>query len=197
MRSFLGYFLNPAGLVVLGILDSSLVFFLPLGIDVVLIILSARHPELFWMYALAATAGSLIGAGGTYWLGHKVGQEGIARWIGESRLRQAQHRVGGKAATGVAVLGLIPPPFPFTALVLASGAFALDAWRFFVTLALVRAFRFGLESAMAARYGQRILAWMESPVFEFLVGALVALALAGTVISAVVTFRKSRRRSLQ
>ena len=37
MRSFfyslLGYFLTPAGLLVMGALDSSLIFFLPLGID--------------------------------------------------------------------------------------------------------------------------------------------------------------------
>ena len=42
--SLLGYFLTPAGLVVMGALDSSMVFFLPLGIDFVVIILSARQP---------------------------------------------------------------------------------------------------------------------------------------------------------
>ena len=61
--SLLGYFLTPAGLVVMGALDSSLVFFLPLGIDFVVIILTARKPELFWLYALLATLGPLIGAG--------------------------------------------------------------------------------------------------------------------------------------
>ena len=61
--SLLGYFLSPAGLLVLGALDASLVFFLPLGIDFVVIILSARKPELFWLYALLAMAGSLLGAG--------------------------------------------------------------------------------------------------------------------------------------
>jgi membrane protein YqaA with SNARE-associated domain len=189
VRALLGYFLTPAGLVLLGILDSSLIFFLPLGIDVVLILLCARDPELFWAYALLATAGSLTGAAGTYWLGMKVGQQGMTRWVGKSRVDRVRARVSGKAAAGVASLALIPPPFPFTALVLASGAFALDMWRFFTTLAAVRILRFGLEGALAARYGRSILGWMETPVFEVTVGAFIVLAVAGTVISAVKVYR--------
>lgn len=189
MRALIGYFLTPAGLVLLGILDSTLVFFLPLGIDVVLILLCARHPEMFWAYALLATAGSLTGAAGTYWLGMKVGEDGMSRWIGKGRLNRVRGRVSGKAAAGVAALAIIPPPFPFTALVLASGAFALDAWRFFTTLGAVRLLRFGLEGALAAWYGQQIIDWMETPAFEITVGALIVLALAGTIVSAATVFK--------
>ena len=53
--SLLGYFLTPAGLVLLGALDSSMMFFLPLGIDFIVILLTARKPELFWLYAILAT----------------------------------------------------------------------------------------------------------------------------------------------
>ena len=55
--SLLGYFLTPAGVVAMAALDSSVVFFLPLGIDVVVIIMAARRPEWFWVYAVLATAG--------------------------------------------------------------------------------------------------------------------------------------------
>jgi membrane protein YqaA with SNARE-associated domain len=189
---FLGYFLTPGGLVVLGILDASLIFFLPLGIDVALILLCARRPEYFWLYALAATSGSLIGTAGTYWMGRKIGEEGLARWMGERRLARVQRRVSNKAAAGVAALAMIPPPFPFTALALASGACALDAWRFFGTLAAVRLLRFGLEGALAARYGRRILVWMDSTAFEVVVAALIVLAMAGTIVSAVAAVRSGR-----
>ena len=43
--SLLGYFLTPAGVVVMGALDSSMVFFLPLGIDFVVIRMSAGLRE--------------------------------------------------------------------------------------------------------------------------------------------------------
>jgi membrane protein YqaA with SNARE-associated domain len=120
--SLLGYFLTPAGLVIMGALDSSLVFFLPLGIDFVVIILSARNPDLFWLYAPLATVGSVLGAGLTFWIGRKVGEHGLSRLIPPKRLKRIQQRVGQKAAVSVAALAIIPPPFPFTAFVVTSGA---------------------------------------------------------------------------
>jgi hypothetical protein len=42
--SVLGYFLTPAGVVLLGALDASLVFFLPLGIDFVVIVRRRASP---------------------------------------------------------------------------------------------------------------------------------------------------------
>jgi membrane protein YqaA with SNARE-associated domain len=191
--SWLGYFLTPAGLAALGALDSSLIFFLPLGIDFALIVVAARHPELFWVHALAATTGSLIGAGLTYWLGHTIGEHGLARWVGPSRLERVRDRVSRSAAHGIAALAIIPPPFPFTAFVLTSGALSLDPWRFFLTLAGVRLLRFGIEAAAAARYGRRILAWMDSTVFEVAVAVFIALALVGTTVSAIAAWRGARR----
>src|SRR5688572_24232469 len=117
MRSFfyslLGYFLTPAGLLLMGALDSSLIFFLPLGIDFAVIVLSARTPHLFWVYALLATAGSLVGALVTFWIGRKVGEHGLTLLIKPSRLARVRDRVSQHAGVGVAVLAIIPPPFPF------------------------------------------------------------------------------------
>jgi membrane protein YqaA with SNARE-associated domain len=167
-NSVLGYFLTPAGLVFMGALDSSLVFFLPLGIDFVVIILSARKPELFWLYALLATVGSIAGAGFTFWLGRKMGEHGLSRLVKPSTLRRVEARVSHSGATAVAALGIIPPPFPFTAFVLTSGALRLNPWRFLTTLAGVR-------------------------VFEVFVGVLTGAAILGTVISAVAVYRSIRR----
>jgi hypothetical protein len=36
----------------------------------------------------------------------------------------------------------------------------------------------------AARYGSQILRWMETPMFVTIVGALVVLAVVGTIVSA-------------
>jgi membrane protein YqaA with SNARE-associated domain len=192
--SLLGYFLTPPGLVVMGALDASLVFFLPLGIDFVVIILAARKPDLFWLYAILAAAGSIAGAAVTFWLGRKVGQHGIAKLVSPSRLKRIQQRVSDRAAYSVAALAIIPPPFPFTAFVLTSGALRVHAWSFFITLAGVRLLRFGIEGGLAALYGRRIIKWMESPTFEWIVDGLIVLAVAGTVISAITVVRSTRRR---
>ena len=195
--SLLGYFLTPGGLLVMGALDSSLIFFLPLGIDFAVIVLSARQPQLFWLYALLATVGSLLGAMVTFWIGRKVGEHGLTRLIKPSRLERVRHRVAHGAGIGVALLALIPPPFPFTAFVLASGAFGGHAWTFLTTLAAVRLIRFLAEGGLAAIYGRRILVLMQSTIFEVLVGVLIVLALGGTIASGVAVYRSTRRPRAQ
>jgi len=191
--SFLGYFLTPPGLVLLAALDSSMVFFLPLGIDFVLILLVARHPELFWMYAALATVGSLLGAALTFWIGRKVGEHGLSRFIKASRLKRVQERVGKSAAVTVGALAIIPPPFPFTAFVLTSGAGHVNAWAFFVTLGAVRTVRFLAEGALAAHYGKGIIGWMQSTTFTVTVGIVAAIAIVGTIVSAIALYRSSKR----
>jgi membrane protein YqaA with SNARE-associated domain len=191
--SLLGYFLTPGGLLLMGALDSSLIFFLPLGIDFALIVLAARQPHLFWLYALLATAGSLIGATVTFWVGRKVGEHGLTRLMKPSRLERVKNRVSHGAGFGVAALAIIPPPFPFTAFVLASGALGGQPWAFFTTLAAVRLVRFLAEGGLAAIYGRRLLIWMESTTFEVIVGVLIALAIGGTIISGVAVYRGTRR----
>ena len=109
-------------------LDSSLIFFLPLGIDFVLILLSARKPELFWLYATLAAAGSLAGSAVTFWLGRQIGEHGITKLVRPSRLSRIQERINARGAYSLALLAMIPPPFPFTAFVLTSGAFRVSAW---------------------------------------------------------------------
>ncbi len=193
LNSLLSYFLTPGGLVLMGVLDASVVFFLPLGIDFVVIILTARKPELFWMYGMLATTGSLIGAGMTFWIGRKVGEHGLTRLVKPSTLRRVEQRVSHSGAISVAALGIIPPPFPFTAFVLTSGACRVNPWMFLSTLAGVRLVRFMIEAGLAARYGGGLLTWMKSPMFTAVVTALAALAIVGTVISAIAMFRSIRR----
>ena len=197
MRAFfysvLGYFLTPVGVVFMGVLDASLIFFLPLGIDFVVILMSARKPGLFWLYALLATIGSVAGAAGTYWIGKKVGERGLARLVNPRRLSRVKARVD-RGAPVVAALALIPPPFPFTPFVLMSGALGMNPWAFFSGLAAVRAFRFGVEAALASRFGTQIIHWMKTPSFEAFVGVFIGLAVIGTIVSAVLLVRGSKRR---
>jgi membrane protein YqaA with SNARE-associated domain len=193
--SFLGYFLTPGGLIVLAALDSSLIFFLPLGIDIAVILLAARKPDLFWLYAVLATLGSVVGSTVTFWIGSKVGEHGLTRLLNPGRLRRVRDRISRHAAGGVAALGVVPPPFPFTGLVLAGGALGVNRWNFLTALAGGRVARFLVEAGLAARYGRRIVLWMQSTVFEVVVGILIALAIGGTILSAIAVVRSTRRES--
>lgn len=176
----MGLFLSPLGLVALAALDSSVVFFLPLALDLVVVLMAAEHGETFWLYPLLATARSTAGALATWWIGRKVGEEGLERLVSRERLERAEARIGGRGAMAFALPALVPPPFPFTAYIVGAGALDVDPWRFLATLAGVRLFRFGAEAALASIYGEEITSWMESTSFAIAVGVVARAAVAGT-----------------
>src|SRR4030095_1446298 len=100
------FFLTWWGAYVLGALDATMVFFLPFGIDALVIYLSARDGRLFCIYPLLATAGSVTGAAVTYWIGHKGGELGLERLIPRGRVERFRRRVqngGAGAMAGPAV----------------------------------------------------------------------------------------------
>jgi membrane protein YqaA with SNARE-associated domain len=183
---------SPAGVVVLAALDSTLFFSLPFGIDAAVIILAARMRALWWLVPLLATAGSIAGAALTFWMGVKIGEQGLERWVPRKRLTAIRARVREKGAIALAVLDLIPPPFPFTPFVLAAGALDVTPRTFFVTLTVCRVLRFGLEAALALVYGNRIMSLLESDLFHDVVMMFIAIAIALTVLSLVQVVRAPR-----
>ncbi len=191
----IGVFATPVGVVALAALDSTLFFSLPFGIDAVVVILAARLKGLAWVVPLLATSGAVAGAALTFWMGMKVGEKGLERYIAARRLKRIRERVRTSGAIALAALDLIPPPFPFTPFVLAAGALEVDTWRFFLTLAAARMFRFSVETALAKIYGRRILGWLNSDIFHDVVFACIIGAVALSVISLVRIVRSTRSTS--
>jgi membrane protein YqaA with SNARE-associated domain len=196
MRTFshwiLALFTSPAGVFVLAALDSTLFFSLPFGIDAAVVILAARLGAWWWIVPLLATTGSVAGAALTFWMGVKIGEQGLERWVPERRLASIRARVHEKGAIALAILDLIPPPFPFTPFVLAAGALEVTPRTFFVTLTVCRLVRFGFEGVLAIVYGRHILAWLDSEVFHDSVVGFLAIAAALTALSIAQVIRATR-----
>jgi len=191
------FFLTWWGAYVLGALDASMVFFLPFGIDAVVIYLSARNSMWFWLYPLLATAGSVTGAAVTYWIGYKGGELGLERLIPRNRLERFRQRVKKGGAAAMAVPALLPPPFPLTPLVLACGALNADRRIFFGTFVVMRLLRFGGEAILARIYGRGVLRMLESDSFQAVIIAFIVIAVIGTLISAVMLWRTTRQPRLR
>ena len=198
MRSFsqwiVALFASPAGVVILAALDSTVFFSLPFGIDAAVVILAAQLHELWWIVPLLATFGSIAGAALTFWMGVKIGERGLDRWVAEKRLTRIRRRVREKGAIALAVLDLIPPPFPFTPFILAACALEVDTRIFLATLTACRLFRFGLEAVLAVIYGRSILLWLDSDLFHDIVAFFIFLAVVLTTVSIVKVVRTSGRR---
>jgi membrane protein YqaA with SNARE-associated domain len=184
---------SPIGVFVLAALDSTLFISLPFGIDAAVIILAARMDRLWWIVPLVASAGSVIGAALTFWMGAKIGEKGLDRWVPAKRLERIHASIRRKGAVALAVLDLIPPPFPFTPFVLAAGALEVQPRTFFVTLTVCRILRFGAEAAVAETYGNRVLAALDSDLFHSIVMFFIVVAIALTVLSLVQVLRATRK----
>jgi membrane protein YqaA with SNARE-associated domain len=194
MAGIFGFFLTWWGAFLMAALDTSMLFFLPFGIDTLIIYLAARNRDLFWVYPLLATAGSLAGAAVTFWVGKTLGDVGLKRVVSTKRLQRLQKKVGESGAVAMAVPALLPPPFPLTPFILTCGALSVNAWRFFVTFAIVRLLRFGLEAILARVYGRGVLTVLQSDSFQMVVVAFAVTAIAGTAISGVLLWRNTRRK---
>ena len=193
-RSIFWFFLTWWGAALLAALDSSMLFFLPFGIDGLVIYMAARNKQLFWLYPILASLGSIAGGAVTFWIGRKVGEVGLTRLVQGRRLERLQARVRDGGAIAIAVPALMPPPFPLTPFILTCGALSVNAWRFFVTFAIVRLLRFGLEAILARVYGRGVLTVLQSDSFQMVVVAFAVTAIAGTAISGVLLWRNTRRR---
>jgi membrane protein YqaA with SNARE-associated domain len=144
---------------------------------------------------VVATAGSAAGAALTFWMGRKIGDKGLERYVPERQLTRVRERVKKSGAIAFAVIDLIPPPFPFTPFVLAAGALKVRAVLFFVTLVVTRLIRFGVEALLAVRYGRRIITWLESDLLQNIIAGFILLAVALTVLSIVRLVRSSRSQT--
>src|SRR5215472_10159491 len=180
LRSFLlsifGSLMSWWGLAILAALDSTLVVVIPLAVDIAVIVLTSRSRDLVWLYPIIASLGSLGGAAVTFYVGRRVGEPGLEHFVSKGRMDRIRRRIEDKGAVALAVLDLLPPPFPFTACILAAGALEVSTTLFFVTLGLTRFVRFGIEAVLTFFYGKQIIGWLESDTFEYIGIGLFAFA---------------------
>jgi membrane protein YqaA with SNARE-associated domain len=189
------FFLTWWGLVLLGALDASLFVFIPFGTDAVVIYVCARNRELFWLYPLLVTAGSIVGAAITYAIGAKIGDKGLARFVSARHLDRFRKRLTDIGPLTMGASAVLPPPFPLTAFILTSGALKVPRSRFLMIFALARLLRFGVEAVLARRFGTSLLRMFESEPVQRIAIGLVVVAIAGTLLGIMRVWRSSTVQS--
>lgn len=169
------------GLLTLGALDSSPLV-VPIGNDLLLLALSARHHERMLYYAAMATMGSLIGCLVTDWISRK-GERHIKKLVTGKTLDLIQSQVKKRAGWTLVAASLLPPPFPFTAFVAAAAALRYPRKKLFGFLSFARFARFAIEGALAIHYGRWIVRQAQSPLLEYGMLALIAVSIAASAFS--------------
>ena len=183
--------LGGLGLVILGLADNSVVP-LPGSMDVLTILLAARHRHLWWYYAFMATVGAVIGGYITYGLARKGGKEAFERKLSKSRADKVFKRFEKWGFFAVAVPALLPPPFPIVPFLLAAGAMQYSRQKFVAALALGRGIRFTIVAGLGAIYGRHIVRFF-SRYYKPALFTLIALAVIAGIISLVQYYRYKNR----
>lgn len=185
------FHLGGLGFIPLGLLDSSILP-LPGSMDVLTIVLSARHAELWSYYALMATVGSVIGGYVTYRLARKGGKETLTRKFPGRKLEKIYKVFGRWGFGAIAIPALLPPPAPMVPFLLAAGAMQYSAGKFLAALTLGRIIRYSLLAYLAAHYGRHMLASLSHVRHPILIAA-IALLVAAAAVFAVILARKRKK----
>ena len=181
------------GLILLGILDSSFLF-APLGNDLLVVALTARHhsvPDMLY-YSGTSTIGSVLGCLLVDLAVRRAGEKGLEKHLSARRLKSVKSKVQQNAARALVVASIAPPPFPFTPFVMAAAALQYSRRRLLATVAVARMVRFTVLGVLALRFGERILQWTGNPTVQVFLIALVILCTVGSAISVYGWIRRSR-----
>jgi membrane protein YqaA with SNARE-associated domain len=195
IRHLLAFFLQFGvfGLLLLAIGDDSFLF-LPIGVDLLTVLLVARHNDHLPVYVLAAATGSTIGIFLLDLVCRKGGEEGLKRLVKPKLLNYLKRQME-KHATGVLIVScLAPPPFPFGASIAAASAFQYPRPRLLILVFVARAVRFSLVGWAAIYFGRRILRIANSTGFMWVMGGFIALCLIGSIVSIIHWVRIGRSR---
>jgi membrane protein YqaA with SNARE-associated domain len=183
--------LGGVGLVLLGLADNSVVP-LPGSMDVLTILLAARHSQLWWYYAFMATVGAVVGGYITYGLARKGGKEAFERKLSKKTAAKVFQRFERWGFFAVAVPAVLPPPFPIVPFLLAAGAMQYSRQKFVAALALGRGVRFTIVAGLGAIYGRHILRFF-SRYYKPALFTLIGLAVIAGIVSVVQYYRHKSR----
>ena len=183
------------GLFLMSALDSSFLV-LPFGNDLLLIALvSSNRESLSWIaYVIISAIGSLVGVFFIDLLMRKAGESGLERFVSQKRIEKLKAKIENKGGVTVFIATLIPPPFPFTPVVMTASALQSPRGKLLIAVFVGRLVRFGIEAVLALYFGRQLLAFMNSDVVTYIVYALIGIAVILSTLSLLKWLKRPSKR---
>jgi membrane protein YqaA with SNARE-associated domain len=186
IRGF-GVALGAPGIFLLAFLDSSFVP-IPEGVDILVIVMSIRHPERMLLYASLATAGSVAGCYVLYAIARRGGEAFLRKRFKPATIERAAARFQKYGLLAIAVPAILPPPTPFKLFILAAGVARVRPLEFLLAVTLGRGVRFFGKGFLAIWYGEAALDYLSRNA------TTVYLVLAAAIGIGLVIYVTRRRR---
>jgi membrane protein YqaA with SNARE-associated domain len=176
--------LGGFGLFIMGILDSSFLF-LPFGNDMLLIALvsSNRDSHIWILYVIMSALGSVVGILILDLLMRKMGEEGLEKFVKPDKVKRLKAKMENKAGRAIFIATLLPPPFPFTAVVLTASALQTPRKNIVTAVLSGRLIRFTVEALLALYFGRQVLTLLQSGIVEYCIYAFILIAIIGSIFS--------------
>lgn len=194
VRQLFRFFLHLGGfgLLTLGVLDSSFLI-MPFGNDFLMIALTVRNHSWFPYYAMMAAAGSVLGCLIIDFIARKGGEQSLEKYVPKNRLNYVQRKVRKNAAGALIFAALMPPPFPFTAIVAAAAALEYPRKKLLLVIAGSRFGRFAAEGVLAVIFGRHFLRLARSPILWWTVVGIIIISIGASAVSIYSWVRRSRQ----
>jgi membrane protein YqaA with SNARE-associated domain len=185
------------GVFLFSVLDSSFLV-LPFGNDLLLIgLTSADRSHVLWIgYVIAAAVGSVLGVLLVDLPMRKTGEKGLRRFVSEKTLAQLKEKIENKAGPTVFITSLLPPPFPFTPVMMTASALQYPRVQLLSYVFVGRLVRYTVEGVLALYFGRKLIRYINSDKFVYFVYGLMAIGAVASVLSVLKWFSKRRQEAL-
>ncbi|HKT88711.1 MAG TPA: hypothetical protein VJQ59_09765 [Candidatus Sulfotelmatobacter sp.] len=181
--------LGAAGLFFLAILDSSPIpsFGAP---DIVVAVLAASHRPLWFEYAAAATAGSVLGAFFTFRVARRAGEAYLHSKFKRSRISKflKLFRMWGEGTLVASTL--VPLPSPTSMFFAAAGASDFPTSKFLGIVTIYRIIRYFGIAYIAGHYGRHFLRVLRHPVQHWGWLTLFLAITCALIVGGIIASRK-------
>jgi membrane protein YqaA with SNARE-associated domain len=165
-------------------------------LDALVVVLTARHDGIFWIFPPLVAVASLAAASLTYWVGRTAGFAGLPRLVPSHHLERMKSRLDTAGTGALAVAALMPPPFPLTAFLLTCGALDFDLRKFVLVFGAMRLLRFGAVALLARHYGDPVLQLLHAGGLHTAVTACVLVGLAAASLMSAVLWSRTRPQAI-
>jgi membrane protein YqaA with SNARE-associated domain len=168
-------------LILLGLSDNTPFVSAPPGsVDICVILLAAHRPEWWAYYALMTTVGEVLGGYLTYRLAQKGGKQTLEKKVGKQRLEMVYKGFEKFGSITVLAGAILPPPFPFTTVLMTAGVMQYPRKKFFSALVVGRTVRYFAVAGLGRIYGRQMISFF-SRNYRSAMYALIALAVAAGI----------------
>ncbi len=150
--------LGSVGLFPVAAVDASVIPLpLPGSTDLLLLVLASHTPDKWFLFAIVAIAGAMVGAYLSYDLAAKGGEALLHRYVPAKYTDRVTRWVKENPVLSIGLPALLPPPIPLTPFVIAAGALRMPKKKFLVTFAIFRSARYLVEGWLAHYYGKHLI----------------------------------------